>query len=190
MIMTDNLFDKYRSISFERVNDFLTKRSIEHQCTELRKIEFKFEGFTWFLSIEDDFFNIHLGFNISEEIRINNNVIENVAENACLEVTKRMKVIKAHYSSHEFYDEDNGNKIVKCNVLHFCFESYCYNMNDFGKLFFTGLDVILGGYSEYHKLYAEIKSKLPSAPIGFRSMDSNDSHEKSQPTNNHRIGFH
>lgn len=88
----------------------------------------------------------------------NRSDIGTIAENACLEVTKRIKVIKVHYSSHEFHDEDNGNKLVKFNVLHFCFESYCYNMYDFGKLFFTGLNVILGGYSEYETLYAEIQS--------------------------------
>lgn len=188
--MIYNLFDKYRLISLERINDFLTKKSIEHQCTELRKIEFKLEGFTWNLYIDDDYIKIQLGFPILEENAAVKHIIGQVAENACLEVTKRIKVIKAHYSSHEFHDEDNDNKLVKYKVLLFSFESYCFNMYDFGKLFFKGLDIILGGFSEYHTLYSEIESKLPSSPIGFRNTGSNDSNEKSQPTNNHRIGFH
>ena len=47
MFTINDIFDKYRSISIERVNDFLTRKSIEHKCTELRKIEFRLEDWSW-----------------------------------------------------------------------------------------------------------------------------------------------
>ena len=130
-----------------------------------------------------------LVFPITEDNGKDKLINNHVAEKACLEVTKLIKVLKAHYTSHEYVDEDNGNKLVKYNILLFNFESYCYNMYDFSKLFYDGLNVILGGYKEYHKLYDEIRATLPSAPIGFRTFDSNATNDNSQTINGHRIGF-
>ena len=62
-------------------------------------------------------------------------------------------------------------------------------MYDFSKLFYDGINVILGGYQEYHKLYDEIRATLPSAPIGFRAFESNVTNDNSQAINGHRIGF-
>ena len=62
-------------------------------------------------------------------------------------------------------------------------------MYDFSKLFYDGINVILGGYQEYHKLYDEIRATLPSAPIGFRAFESNVTNDNSQTINGHRIGF-
>lgn len=121
----------------------------------------------------------------AKDKHINNHV----AEKACLEVTKLIKVLKAHYTSHEYVDEDNEDKLVKYNILLFNFETYCYNMYDFSKLFYDGINVILGGYQEYHKLYDEIWATLPSAPIGFRAFESNVTNDNSQTINGHRIGF-
>lgn len=75
------------------------------------------------------------------------------------------------------------------NIFDKYIESYCYNMYDFSRLFYDGLNVILGGYNEYHKLYDEIESKLPGTPIGFRNFDNDEARQESQPTNRHRIGF-
>lgn len=130
MFTINDIFDKYRSISIERVNDFLTRKSIEHKCTELRKIEFRLEDWSWDLYIDDNYFKIDLVFPISQGADVDKRINSYVAEKACLEVTKLIKVMKAHYSSHEYVDEDNGNKLVKYNILLFNFESYCYNMYD------------------------------------------------------------
>lgn len=189
MFTINDIFDKYRSISIERVNDFLTRKSIEHKYTELRKIEFRLEDWSWDLYIDDNYFKIDLVFPISQGADTDKRINSYVAEKACLEVTKLIKVMKAHYSSHEYVDEDNGNKLVKYNILLFNFESYCYNMYDFSRLFYDALNVILGGYNEYHKLYDEIESKLPGAPIGFRSFDNDEVKQETKPTNRHRIGF-
>ena len=56
MFAKNNRFDRYKSISIEKVNGFLTRKCIEHQCTELRKIEFKLDGLSWDLYIDDDYF--------------------------------------------------------------------------------------------------------------------------------------
>ena len=189
MFTINDIFDKYRSISIERVNDFLTRKSIEHKCTELRKIEFRLEDWSWDLYIDDNYFKIDLVFPISQGADTDKRINSHVAEKACLEVTKLIKVLKAYYSSHEYVDEDNENKLVKYNILILNFESYCYNMYDFSRLFYDGLNVILGGYNEYHKLYDEIESKLPGTPIGFRNFDNDEARQESQPTNRHRIGF-
>ena len=150
------IVDKYKSISIERVNNFLDRNCIEHQCTELREIVFKLEDWSWDLYIDNDYFKIELVFPITEDTGKDKHINNHIAEKACLEVTKLIKVLKAHYTSHEYVDEDNEDKLVKYNLLHFNFESYCYNIYDFGKLFYDGLNVILGGYKEYHKLYDEI----------------------------------
>lgn len=184
MLAIQNLLDKYRSITIERVNEFLTKNSIEHKCTELRKIEFKFEDWSWDLYIDNNYFKIHLAFTTTEE---NINIL--AAEKACIELAKRVKVLKAYYISHEFVDEDKGNELVKSNLLLFEFESFCYNMYDFSKLFYDALNVILVGNHEYNKLYEEIVSTLPTAPVGFRNVESVSANEQSQPTDRHHIGF-
>lgn len=189
MFIINDIFDKYRSISIERVNNFLTKKSIEHKCTELRKIEFKLEDLFWDLYIDDNYFKMELVFPISEGADTGKHINHHVAKKACLDVTKLIKVLKAHFSSHEYVDETNGNKLVKYNILLFNFESYCYNMYDFSRLFYDGLNVILGGYNEYHKLYDKIESKLPGVPIGFRTIDNDGDRQESQPSNRHRIGF-
>lgn len=183
------IVDKYKSISIERVNNFLDRTCIEHQCTELRKIVFKLEDWSWDLYIDDDYFKMVLVFPITEENAKDKHINNHVAEKACLEVTKLIKVLKAHYTSHEYVDEDNEDKLVKYNILLFNFETYCYNMYDFSKLFYDGINVILGGYQEYHKLYDEIRATLPSAPIGFRAFESNVTNDNSQTINGHRIGF-
>jgi len=189
MLTLFNIFDRCKSISIERVNDFLTRKCIEHQCTELHKIEFKLEDWSWDLYIDENYFKMDLVFPITEKNCSNKHINRHVAEEACLEVTKLIKVLKAHYTSHEYVDKDNGNQLVKYYILLFSFESYCYNMYDFNKLFYDGLNVILGGYKEYLKLYDDIESKLPSTPIGFRTFDSNATNDKSRTINNHRIGF-
>ena len=117
MFTINDIFDKYRSISIERVNDFLTRKSIEHKCTELRKIEFRLEDWSWDLYIDDNYFKIDLVFPISQGADTDKRINSHVAEKACLEVTKLIKVLKAHYSSHEYVDEDNENKLVKYNIL-------------------------------------------------------------------------
>lgn len=184
-----NLFDKYRSISIERVNGFLSKKSIEHKYTDFRKIEFKFENWSWDLYIDDDYFKMNLVFTINEETAIGKRMNKLVAEEVCLELTKMIKVLKVHYTSHEYVNEEEGNKLVKYNVLLFSFESFCYNMYDFHKLFYDGLNVILTGFKEYHKLYDKIEPKLQRSPIGFVSFESGDTTEKSQHTNRNRMGF-
>lgn len=184
-----NLINKYRSISIERVSDFLTRKCIEHQCTELQKITFKLEGWSWNLYIDKDYFKIELAFPIIEENETSKRTNKRVAEDACLEVTKLIKILKAHYNSHEYVDEGNDNKLIKYHVLVFSFESYCYNMYDFNRLFNDGLRVILCGYNEYHKLYDVIESKSPGNPIGFRNVDSDGSSESSQAMSRNRIGF-
>ena len=139
--------------------------------------------------IDDDYFKMVLVFPITEENAKDKHINNHIAEKACLEVTKLIKVLKAHYTSHEYVDEDKEDKLVKYNILLFNFETYCYNMYDFSKLFYDGINVILGGYKEYHKLYDEIRATLPSAPIGFRTFDSNATSDNSQTINGHRIGF-
>ena len=186
MLTTYNLFDKYRSISIERIINFLTRKCIEHRCAELQKIEFKLEDLSWNLYLDNDYFKMDLVFPITEE---ENHINTKVAKEACLEITKLVKVLKAHYTSHDYIDKENGSKVVKYHILLFSFETFCYNMYDFGKLFYDSLNVILCGYNEYHKLYNEIVSKLPNAPIGFRNFESNNANEESHPTNRHRIGF-
>lgn len=189
MLTLYNLLDMFRSISIERVNTFLTRNSINYQRAELQKIEFKLEDLTWELYIDGDYFKMVLVFPITEENAKDKHINNHVAEKACLEVTKLIKVLKAHYTSHEYVDEDNEDKLVKYNILLFNFETYCYNMYDFSKLFYDGIKVILGGYQEYHKLYDEIRATLPSAPIGFRAFESSVTNDNSQAMNGHRIGF-
>lgn len=188
MIPFCNIFDRYKSISIERVHDFLNRKCIEHQCTELHKIEFKLEDWTWDLYIDENYFTINLVFPITEENGSDKHICRHVAEEACLEATKLIKVLKACYSSHNYIDEENDNKQIKYNFLLFNFESFCYNMYDFCKLFYDGLNVILGGYKEYHSIYDEIESKL-GTPIGFGNFDDKGTKEDSQTTNRHRIGF-
>ena len=62
-------------------------------------------------------------------------------------------------------------------------------MDEFRKLIYEGINVILGGYQEYHKLYDEIRATLPGATIGFRAFESNVTNDNSQAINGHRIGF-
>lgn len=189
MLTIQNLFDKYRPMSIDRVNDFLTRKSIEHKCTKLKEIEFKFEDCSWDLYIDDDYFVMCLVFTTIDENSTDKHVNRQIAEQASREATKKLKVLKVHYSSHEYVDEDNGRKLVKYNILQFYFESYCYNMCDFSKLFYDGLNIILAGYNEYHKQYEEIESKLSGSPIGYRNFDSEDTNKESQPTNRRCNGF-
>lgn len=185
-----NIFDKFRSISVERINDFLNNKCIEHKCTELHRIEFRLEDWSWNLYVDDNYFKVSLVFPITRETDTDKPVNTRVAEKACLEVTNLLKVLKANYSSHEYIDKDNDNKPVRYHILLFSFESFCYNMHDFNKLFYDALNVIISGFKEYHKLYDEIESKLPGAPIGFRQLDSEEETiEKTQTTNKHHIGF-
>ena len=51
-----NILNRYKSISIERINDFLTRNGIEHQCTEFGKIKFKLEDWKWDLYIENNYF--------------------------------------------------------------------------------------------------------------------------------------
>lgn len=182
-------FDKYKSISTERINDFLTRRCIEHQCTELHRIEFRLEDWSWDLCIGDNYFKINLVFPIVRENDTDKLINAQVATDACLEVTKLLKVLKVNYSSHEYIDKENDNKLIKYNILLFSFESFCYNMCDFGKLFYDAISVIISGYHEYHKRYDSIESKLPITPIGFRQFDSDEANEKTQISNKHHVGF-
>jgi len=184
-----DVVDKYRSISVERVNDFLTRKCIGHQCTELRKIEFKLEDWSWDLYIDDNYFKMELVFPITEDTGSDKPINKRVAEEACIEVTRQVKVLKAYYCSYEYVNKDNENKLVKYNILLFNFGSYCYNMYDFSKLFYDGLNIILWGYKEYHKLYNEIESKLPITSIGYIRSDNDDANEKSRTKNRHHIGF-
>lgn len=183
MFTINDIFDRNRSISIERVNEFLTRKSIEHKCTELRKIEFKLEDWSWDLYIDDNYFKMVLVTSTDKHIN------RHVAEKACLEVTNLIKVLKAHYTSYEYVEEDDGNKLVKYNILIFKFESYCYNMYDFSRLFYDGLNIILCGYNEYYMHYNQIESELPGAPIGFRNFDNDEVRQESQSTNRYRIGF-
>lgn len=187
MNMLNYFLDKFKPVSVERVNDFLSRKCIEHKCTKLYEISFKIEDLNWNLYIDGDYIKIELAFPIDEEAEKNINKL--VAEKACLEVTKLIRVLKAYYLSHEFIDEDNDNKLKKLHILLFSFESYCFNMYDFSNIFYTGLSTILLGKNEYHKIYDELESKLSSASIGFSHYDSEDTYENSQPTNRHRIGF-
>lgn len=185
--MLNSILDKFRPVSVERINDFLTRKCIEHTCTKLDEISFKIEDLNWHLYIDENYFKIELAFTIDEES--DNKINKLIAEKACLEVTKQIKVLKAHYISHEYTDEDQNNKLIKFHILIFAFESYCFNMYDFSYFFFTGLNIIIGGKNEYHKIYDELESKLPGTSIGFSHLDSENTYEKSQPTNRHRIGF-
>lgn len=184
-----NIFDKFKSISNERVNDFLRRNGIEHQCTELNKIEFRLEDWNWELYIDGNYFKMDLIFPITEEMNAEKPMNKSVAEEACLEVTKQIKVLKAFYTSHSYVDKGKDNRVVSYNILGFTFESFCYNMCDFRLLFNNAINVIVAGYREFPKFYDEIESKLPGTPIGFRLSDSNDTKEKSLTTNKHRIGF-
>ena len=103
------IFDKYKSISIERVNCFFDRNCIEHQCTGVREIEFKLEDWSWDLYIDNDYFKMELVFPITEDTGKDKRINNHIAEKACLEVTKQIKVLKAHYTSHEYVDEDNGN---------------------------------------------------------------------------------
>ena len=132
---------------------------------------------------------MELVFPMLEDSGTGKQINRQIAEEACLEVTELIKVLKTHYASYEYVDEHNGNKLVKYNILLFNFESYCFSMYDFCKLFYVGLEIIIGGYKEYHKLYDEIKSTLSETPIGFRNLDSDNTNEKSQPIDKHGIGF-
>lgn len=182
-----NILNRYKSISIERINDFLTRNGIEHQCTEFGKIEFKLEDWKWDLYIENNYFRMVLVFSITEDTIKDRYIDCNGAEEACLEITKQIKFLKAHYSSHKY--KDNDNRLKNYNILIFNFESYCYNMYDFSKIFYDGLNIILVGYKEYQKIYDEIESKLTAIPIGFRNSDGNNKSEKSKKTNRHRIGY-
>lgn len=62
-------------------------------------------------------------------------------------------------------------------------------MYEFNELFYNGLRLILGGYSEYRELYDELESKSPVTPVGFIQSDCDNAKEKLQPTDRHRIGF-
>ena len=188
MITIHNIFDKYRSVTIERVHNFLSRKGIEHQCSELKKIDFKLEGWSWDLYIEDNYVNICLDF-IKKETDADKKTNRKVAKEACLGVTKRIKVIKAFYTSHSHNDEDNGNRLTRYDIFHFSFESFCFNMHEFNVLFYNGLRLILGAYSEYRELYDEMESRLPETIVGFRNDDSNETNERSQTTNRHRIGF-
>lgn len=188
MITIHNIFDKYRSVTIERVHNFLSRKGIEHQCSELKKIDFKLEGWSWDLYIEDNYVNICLDF-IKKETDADKKTNRKVAKESCLEVTKRIKVIKAFYTSHSHNDEANGNRLTRYDIFHFSFESFCYNMYEFNELFYNGLRLILGGYSEYRELYDELESKSPVTPVGFIQSDCDNAKEKLQPTDKHHIGF-
>lgn len=189
MLKTYNIFDKYKSVSIERAHDFLTRKAIEHQCTELRRIEFKLEDFSWNLYIVDNYIKIELNFLINKETSTDKRTNRKIADGVCVEVTKRIKVIKAFYTSHCDNDEDNGNRLTRYDIFHFSFESFCFNMYEFNELFYNGLRLILGGYSEYRELYDEFESKVPVTPIGFIQSDCDNAKEKLQPTDKHHIGF-
>lgn len=189
MFNTYNIFDKFRSISVERINDFLNRKCIEHQCTELNRIQFKLENLTWDIFVDGSYFKIELAFPIFNDATLDKRVNTSIAEEACLEVTKLIKVLKAHYTSYEYIDKDNNNELVKYKVLLFDFESFCYNMFDFCRLFYDALNIIICGYKEYYKQYDEIESRLPITPIGFRQFERDETKEKSQTTNRHHVGF-
>lgn len=79
-----DILDRYKSISVGRVNDFLDRNCIEHKCTELRKIEFKLEDWSWDLYIDDNYFKMDLVFPIAEDTGKDKHINNHVAEEACL----------------------------------------------------------------------------------------------------------
>lgn len=189
MFTYNNIFDRFRSISVERINEFLTRKCIEHKYTELHRIEFKLEGWLWDLYVDDNYFNVNLAFPIATESDTDKHVNTRIAQEASAEVTKLLKVLKVNYFLHEYADKDNDNKIFKSNILQFSFESFCYNMYDFGKMFYDALNVIIGGYKEYHKFYDDFEAKLPGSTIGFRQYNSEDKNGISQITDRNHVGF-
>lgn len=189
MQIINNTLDKFRQISVERVSDFLTRNSIEHKRAELDTIEFNLKNWRWYLFINQNYIKIDLVFPITEQTNSNKHIDKGIAREACLEVTKQLKVLKVFYTSHKYVDKDKDNEIVKYDILLFSFESFCYNMFEFSRLFYDGINVIIGGYNEYHKRYKEIDSKLPKAPIGFTNFNRDSSVENSQTTNRRRIGY-
>lgn len=187
--MIFNFLDKYRSISINRISDFFDRKCIRHHCIpEHNKIDFMLDDFQFGIWIDKKYFLIELLCPIASEDKKEKPVDRRGAEEACLGITKQIKVLKAYYTIVDYIDEDNANKLAKCNTIRFSFDSFCYNMYDFSILFHDALNVIHFGFNEYHKLYDEIISKTHSAPVGFRTFDSEVSVEQS-PITNHHIGF-
>lgn len=189
MLTINNILDKFRAISVERISDFLNRNGIEHKRTELNAIEFMLKGWHWDLWIDRDYIKMDLVFPVTEETNGERNIEMGVSREACLEVTKQIRVMKAFYTSHQYVDKDKDNEIVKYDLLHFSFESFCYSMFEFSRLFYDGVNVIIGGYNEYHKHYKEIEAKLPKAPVGFTNYNIESSDVRQQITNRRRIGY-
>lgn len=189
MLTIKNILDKFRSISVDSINDFLTRNGIKHKCVELNIIEFELKGWNWDLYIGDDYVKLDLVFSMSEVKGEDGYCDRNSVEEANLDVTKRVKVLKAFCTSHKCVDKDNGDRVVNRNNIHFSFESFIYNMYDFRELFYRGVGVILGGCNEHKKVYSEFEAKRPQTPIGFCNYDEDSTNEKLQTTNRRRVGY-
>lgn len=185
MLTIKDILDKFRSISVDSINDFLTRNDIEHKRTDLNVLEFKLENWRWDLYIYQDYIKVELVLFVPEEMSVD----KEIAREACLEVTKRLKVLKLYYTSRKYRDKYKDNEVVECDIFLFSFESFCFSMFEFGNLFYNGIYAIIGGQKEYNKLYDEMESKKPKPPVGFTNFISDSSSEKPQTTNRRRVGY-
>ncbi len=148
--MNYNILDKYKSISIDRISSFFDRKCIRHHCTpKQNRIDFMLDGFLWGLCMDKDYFRIELSRPIRTRDKIESPVDMVLAENVCLDVTQKIKVLKAYCTLENYIDEDKANELIKLSPLRFNVEFFCHNMYDFRKLFYIGINVIF----ECRRLY-------------------------------------